>query len=481
MIGGDIFYPDKRSLRGKFKQQGGYSYTSLMRRPKTAQLKLFERMAKEDSTLNSALNARILWLLNTIGEIEHPDKEIAEFHNANLKQLEEVNGADFKSRLQTMLYTKYWAGASTSEIMFELIDGSLYLNDLVTYHPSTIHIYTDKKGNLVEGKETFDLIHKSGLWQYASGVNYREQQLSLWKHVHLARESQYANYYGVSILEPSYIWYRLKEALLDMMATGLDNEGRNLIWIKMPSYASQETRINDEGEDEVISTLQLVKEQIDSTDGLPDVLYLPFQMQDNKPEIGSIKIQDSVGEAYMKAIRYAECQSIKHIIPGFLLSSDDIDSANNSSVRERQLEMFSNNIEADRSALISTLVKKVFMPIQQWNFNRESAKVPPTFTRRYSDRAEDRVATMQVVKGLTEAAWINPYNEQDYTKVMQMLRLDPRPRSEEDMKFIYDMLIEPRKKNDPRDEDVGPKGSGNAGRSTGNKSKQINSKSPKLS
>jgi hypothetical protein len=71
---------------------------------------------------------------------------------------------------------------------------------------------------------------------------------------------------------------------------------------------------------------------------------------------------------------------------------------------------------------------------------------------------------------------LNPYNEQDYVKVMQMLRLDPRERDEEDMQFIYDMLIEPRKQKDPRADDVGPKGSGNAGRSTGNKSKQIDKK-----
>lgn len=480
---GDITYKNKRALRGKFNQQGGFRYSSLLRRPKQAQLRLFERIWRQDTTIKSAVTSRTLWLLNTIGEVEHPDPEIAEFHNRNIKQLEEENGASWVSRLQTMQETKAWSGFSVSEIMFDLKFGSLYLNDLITYHPSTISIYPDKKGRLVEGRPTFDNFHSSGLWQYATGygADFKEKQLSLWKHIHLANESDYSNYYGISLLEPSYVWYRLKEALLDMMAAGLDNEGRRLIWVRMPSYSIGETRVNPStGEEEAINSLQLVKEQFDASDGVPEVLYLPFQNQDNKPEIGSESIQDSVGDAYMRAIEYADAQSIKHIIPAYLVSSAaDLDQEPN--VRERQLEMFSNNIEVERSLLISALIKKVFMPIQSWNFNRASAKIPPTFARRYSDRAEDRLATMQTVKGLTENGWLNPFNDIDYIKVMQMLRLDPRERSSEDASYIYDMLIEPRQKKDPRDSDVGPKGSGSSGRSTGNTSKQIAKKEPKKS
>lgn len=479
MSSGDITYKDKRGLRGKFSQQGGFTYSSMLHRPKQAQLRLFERIWRQDTTIKSAVTARILWLLNTIGEIEHPDPEIANFHNRNLRQLEEINGAAWYSRLQTMMETKYWAGNSVTEIMFGLKDGALYLDDFITYHPGTISIYPDKKGRLVQGKDSWDNYHKSGIWQYATGLDFKEKPLDLWKHVLLVNEGQYANYYGISLLEPSYVWYRLKEALLDMMAAGLDNEGRRLLWVRMPSYPTGEIRINPAtGKEENINSLKLVKEQFEASEGLPEVLFLPYQSPDNKPEVGSESIQDSVGDAYMKAIEYAEAQSIKHIIPPFLVSSStDLDD--DPSVRERQLEMFSNNIEVDRSVLVSTLIKKVFMPIQQWNFNRPSADIPPTFARRYSDRVEDRVATMQTIKGLVESGVLNPFNQTDYIIIMQMLRIDPRERTEEDAQYIYDMLIEPRKQKDPRADDVGPNGSGSAGRSTGSKSKQIQRKEPK--
>lgn len=477
---GDITYENKQALRGKFKQQGAFSYNSLIRRPKLAQLRLFERM-RQDVTIKSGLSARILWLLNTIGEIEHPDPEIAEFHNNNLRQLEDDNGFSWKSRLQILEETKCWAGNSVSEIMFKLKFGSLYLEDLITYDPKSIVIFPDKRGRLVQGKETYDAYHTSGIWQYAQGPNFREVQLDLWKHIHLVNQSEFANYQGVSVLEPSYLWYRYKEALLDMLAMALDNEGKRVLAITAPSYKLEEREVNPStGEEERISSLQLIKNQMDSAEGYPMAVYLPYQTPDQMPSIQSISVQDKISEQFMSAIEYADAQSVKHIIPAFLISSAG-SSDSDPSVRERQLEMFSNNIEVDRSNLLAALIKKVFMPIQQWNFNRESAKIPPTFTRRYSDRAEDRLATMQVVKGLTDSAWLNPYNEQDYVKVMQMLRLDPRQRDDDDMQFIFDMLIEPRRQKDPHADDVGPNGSGKAGRSVGSKPKQVDKKAPTAS
>lgn len=475
---GDITYDNKQALRGKFKQQGAFSYSSLIRRPKLAQLRLFERM-RQDVTIKAGLSARVLWLLNTIGEIEHPDPEIAEFHNNNLRQLEDDNGFSWKSRLQMLEETKCWAGSSVSEIMFKLKFGSLYLEDLVTYDPKSIVIYPDKRGRLVQGKPTYDAYHTSGIWQYASGPNYREVQLDLWKHIHLVNQSEFANYQGVSLFEPSYLWYRYKEALLDMLALALDNEGKRVLVVTAPSYdlAIKETDPST-GEEQKVTSLKFIKEQIDSADGYPLAIYLPYQTQDQKPEVQSIAVQDKVSEYFMRAIEYADAQSVKHIIPAFLISSaSTID--NDASVRERQLEMFSNNIEVDRTNLLTALIKKVFIPIQQWNFNRESAKIAPTFTRCYSDRAEDRLATMQVVKGLTDSAWLNPYNNEDYTKVMQMLRLDPRQRSDDDAQFIFDMLIEPRRQKDPHSDDVGPNGSGKSGRSTGTKAKLIDKKPSK--
>jgi hypothetical protein len=250
----------------------------------------------------------------------------------------------------------------------------------------------------------------------------------------------------------------------------------------MPSYETQERRIDPQsGEELPITSLQLVMEQFENADGPPDVLFLPFQQSELKPEIGTESLQDQIGDLYIKAIEYADHQSVKHIIPSFLLSSTQYLSSGGrgSEIQnERQIELFMNSIEVDRTLLLTALIKKVFNPLLEWNFNKSVANTAPTFSRVYSDRSEDRLATMQMIKGLVESAILNPRNDEDYTKIMQMLRLGIRERDDDDKKFIEEMLINPRKK-EPKPSDVGPKGSGSPGRSTGNKSKQISKKKPK--
>lgn len=478
---GDIVYSSKKSAGGKFSQQGTYNLTTTLMRPKRAQYRLYENMWKNDTTLKSALTARVRWLTNTIGTIEHPDKEIADFHNYYLKSMEDDAGRSFKDCLEKMEQTKSWAGSSVTEALFKLDFGALTLKDLVTYHPSTITYYADKKGRLVEGKESFDHYHKSGIWQSATSFQTAEKRLSLWKVIHLCNDSSFGNYYGYSILEPSYVWVELRKALVGMMAAGLDKLGHRVLWVRMPSYSTGETRFNPATqEEEEITSLRLVYEQFESVDGMPEVIFLPYQQEGHKPELGSESLQDDLGETFLESIDYADSQSIKHIIPPYLVSSR-LDVKSDPIVRERQMELFSNNIEADRAHLTIPLIYKIFMPIQQWNFNRESAKIPPTFARVYSDRTEARLATMQMVKGLTESGWINPMNDTDYSTVMQMLRLGVRSRDKKDIQFIKDMLIEPRRKAQPRNNDIGPQGSGNPGRSTGNKEKQIDLKATKTS
>ena len=122
------------------------------------------------------------------------------------------------------------------------------------------------------------------------------------------------------------------------------------------------------------------------------------------------------------------------------------------------------------------MIKQILILLVKWNFNRASAKIPPTFARVYSDRSEDRVATMQMVKGLTENGYLNPRNQADWNMVRQMVKLADRTMSPDDAKFIKEMLIEPRKKTNTSD--VGPNGAGKAGRATGSTTKQVNSRSP---
>jgi hypothetical protein len=145
----------------------------------------------------------------------------------------------------------------------------------------------------------------------------------------------------------------------------------------------------------------------------------------------------------------------------------DQQSPGNTEARERRMETYYNALDTHRRNLTSVVLRKVMMPLVEWNFSRASAKIPPTFTRVYSDRPEDRVATMQMVKGLTDTGYLNPRNPQDWDMVRQMVRLSNRKMDEEDLKFIEEVVVNPLQPKLDADP-TGAGGTGGRGRPTGN-------------
>jgi hypothetical protein len=254
-----------------------------------------------------------------------------------------------------------------------------------------------------------------------------------------------------------------------MMANALDKLGTRMTYVRMPSYNLNEKRVDPAtGEEKLITTLELVQEQLQAADGMPDFLFLPQQQADNKAEVGSVPLFDNIGSLFLEAISYTDQESTKHILPFFLISDQQHGGGKDQNAKERRMEAYYNMLDAHRRVLTSVIIKKVLVPLVEWNFNREAAKIPPTFNRVYSDRPEDRVATMQMVKGLTETGYLNAKNTCDWDMVRQMLWLSDRKMSEEDITFVEDMLIKPRQKPQGSDDQSGPQGSGKKGRPTGN-------------
>lgn len=471
----DILYQDKRSAKGKFVQRGGHALFHSVRRIQNVNLRLYEKLARQDLTIRSALNTFENYIISTIGEVTHPDEEIASFLNHNLKTMEDTLGVSWKSAIKTALFTKDWAGYSVSEIIFKLEFGSLTLEDLITYHPSTLTIYTDKKGRLVEGGETLDGYHKSGIYQVSLDSTTSLKKLDLWKVLYLGADTEYGNYYGQSLVAPCYKWQRLKEALIDLMLIYLERAGHRMTWISSIAHPTDQSRIDPStGDERTITTLDLLREQIEKDDDLKQTLLLPYNVEGSSPEIGSVPLSDLVGNMFLDAIAYADQESVKHIIPYFLIS-DGGHSLSASSI-ERRMEVFYTNKEQAFNSLTTEAIKQVLQPLVKWNFNRESAKIAPSFARIHSDRSEDRVASMQTVKGLTENGYLNPTNSVDWRMVRQMLRLSDRMMTKEDQEWIEEIVINPRQKGGSSESKGGPNGAGKPGRQTGSTTKHINSR-----
>jgi hypothetical protein len=477
---GDINYPNKSSMRGKFKQHGSFTLSDTVRRPLGARLRLFERMWRQDLTIKSAVGIHVNSIVSTIGCLSHPDPEIDDFLDRNLKMLEDEHGKSWQSCLASIQNTTFWAGFSLTEVMFDLKFGSLYLHDLLTYHPVTCAIYPDRKGRITDNQPTMDGYHRSGFYQTGLSPTQAEVRLPMWKTIYLPNEADYGNYYGRSLVAPCYKWHRLKEAMIDMMAEALDKLGDNLLYVTMPSDVLPEKRLDvSTGEEKAITTLTLVKEQLEAADGLPDIFVVPQQRPENKPQVGSVPLSTNVGSAFLDSISYIDQECTKHIIPYFLISDYSSGRAVDREIIERRMEVYYNMLDNYRKVLTSAVMKKAIMPLVAWNFNRASAKIAPTFNRVYSDRPEDRVATMQMVKGLTENGYLNPRNSADWDMVRQTVRIVNRTKTDDDDKFIKEMLIDPKKKPPGATDQSGPRGTGAKGRPTGDRTPNTKAREPR--
>ena len=471
---GDIQYSDRRSARNKLKQQGTFNKLLTYQRPLRAKMRVYEKMVRQDLTIQSAINTRVDAIVGSIGLPVHPDPEIQEFHRRSLLMLEDSSGKSWQQVLREIQFTKDWAGFSVSEVLYNLNFGALTLKDIVTYHPTTITIYPDKNGMLSEGNTTYDGYHKSGIYQHSTVDPEGERQLRLWKHIYMASDGEYGNYYGHSLIAPSYKWSRLKEVMVEMMLGAMDKLGSRALWVRTPSHSMTDEIVVDgnTGEQRPKTTLEFIQEQLEASDGDIRALILPQTAPgtEYKPEVGSIPLGDVFGDTFIHTLRYVDQESVRHILPYFLIQ----DTNSLEAARERRMEVYFKTIYNERKALMNHIIQKCLMTTQAWNFSKESAKIPPKFAHQYSDRPEDRVATMQVVTGLTDKGYLNPLNPMDWAMVRQIGGLNDREMEEGDLKFIDDILVKPMSPDAGNEAVKQP----SAGRPTGNSKPQQADRTP---
>jgi hypothetical protein len=447
----DIIRTSKRTDRNQFKQYGAsVPYTPI----KPEALKVYERVSREDVIVSSCFDILIRAILSSVDRIIHDDDDIANFCNYILYHYEDINSTSWQSMLDSPIRTMLWGGASVSENIFSLDQyGAMVLEDLITYHPSTIYFYPDTNGRLTEGKPSyFSKLVKSGIYQAVSTpanafayvpatsvFSPHQKMLPRKKVIYLQQGGAFGNFYGQSSIAPIYRWVLLKEALIDMMAGALDRYGNPIFYIAMPDVNTSQIAEGEDGMPRALSTFETLRQQLAHLGSQGNALLLPYMSKDTEPKVGQISNNQNVGSVFINAIQYCNEQiSIELGVPFFLLSGEL--QGKEKGETEHRMSIFFNRVEENRSKILNAICRQMFTKLIQFNFDgRPSAKLAPTFSRVYSDRAEDRVATMQVVSGLAKAGVLNPQEQTDFNLMRQMLGLPVRDLSKLDKNF-FDLL-----------------------------------------
>jgi hypothetical protein len=430
----------KRPKRSAQLKQLGSQSTSYNRARFLVDLRNYEEIAYLDTVVHAALTINTSCVVAAIGDITHPDQEIAEFLKYNIAYIEDQYNTSWESIVSDLYFTSRWAGYSFAENLYATASNKLLLDGISSYHPKTVAIYPDKKGRLIDDKDTDYPDRKSGIYQ-ASSFMGKEVHIPRWKSIFISNNSTFGNYYGRSDIEAIVKWHRLKESLIEMMAVALDRFASPLYYAIAPDYPTTRTKIDPAtGGETQVTTHEILEEQIQNIVATERAFLLLSQQDNtNKPSLGSLSPSNNPGDIYLRAIQYCNEQIVLNLtVPFFLIQNEQI---NTEETTERRMEVFYNITEAYRKKYILPIFRQAFSKVIKYNFTGRAALEPPSFNKSYSDRPEDRVATMQMVKGMTELGYFNPKNEQDFEMVRQMVRAVARELKGEDKKFIDNVLL----------------------------------------
>jgi hypothetical protein len=437
--------------RIKTAQQGNaYTPSWFRERPLNQKIKEYEHVATKDPITSSTLTILVDTLLSLTDKLTHPDPEINDYLDYNIQRLQDVTGKTHHDYMSEAIMTALWAGFSVTESLMTVENGSLLMEDFLTYHPSTIYIRTNKKGRLTEGEPSFSSSGvKSGVYQASRNLDRNltmdgELQLSLWKIALLNFKSRYGNYYGESIIEPIYKLYLTGEVIPELMVIGLDRFGTPIITIALQLAQTTQTAIDPAtGEEKNLNTQEVFEQQIQAHNIQGgNLLILPYVDPAAKPEVKTLTSGNNIGSTFIDTINFINEQKMVGLMTPFCLVNTSEQRV--SASVERQMEVFYRVVTRLHKTFIPRFIAQTWHRLIKFSYNRASAQTPPTMPLLQTVRPEDRTSMMQLVSGLTERGYFNPSNEKDWSMVRSWVSADGRQLDPKDVEFINNLLIYPR-------------------------------------
>lgn len=439
--------------RGKLGQVGSnyktnsrVSYnTNLLTR-----LEDYEYARLYDPTVAACFKIIINTVISSLGDIEHADPDIEEFLRYNVLYLEHNTPmSSLKNMMKLALDVAKWSGCSISEKIFVVnksdgdYKGALLLSDLVTYHPKSIVIRTNKQGRLVEGEINIDG-RPTGVWQ-RSYTNH-EVLLQQWKIVHLVNNYSFNSFYGRSDIETIEKHVLLKDYLLDLRTEALRTFGSPLVAITVPVHQTTDVIVDPtDGSIKTLSTFDTTKANLqdDYMDSEGKLLLLPFSDQNMKPEAKAVTSGSNAGSSFEDAIISCDKDIARGLSVPYIMISSDVTIRSGA---ERQIEIFNQVVADIYESLVVPFINQLFSNVIYENFRtRPSSMIPATINFKNKIRPEDKVAMMQMITGLTSKGYYNPLSINDWNMVREMVGSENREMDEQDIQYINDILITPLK------------------------------------
>lgn len=240
-------------------------FYKFIQNPSSVSVETFKRMVDTDDTIGSGVDFLTTCLAARMGAYQHPNKEIMDWVN---KALEQIDGGFHEAIKEVLSAT--WAGFSVAEkVWMNDPQMGFRIKKVVPLPPSTILFSTERTGELeddgiLQYQRNFNPAQMGAGGSYLFGFlssialptggaagrndpyakfgdlafpirvgttyNYLAVRIPKLKCIHFAFNAQgkFGNPYGRSLLRRAYKYYVMKDAFLQMMATALDRKGTPL-------------------------------------------------------------------------------------------------------------------------------------------------------------------------------------------------------------------------------------------------------------
>lgn len=250
-------------------------FYKFIQNPSTVSVETFKRMVDTDDTIGSGIDFLTTCLTARIGRYTHPSKEITEWINKALDQID--NG--FETCTKELLGAT-WAGFAVQEkVWANDPDLGFIIKKLVSLPPTSLLFETERTGELTsDGILQYQRNYNPANLAYGAGgffgfgftnsprggyrndpyakfgdmpfpirtgntYSYLSVRIPVQKCIHYAFDAsgKFGNPYGRSLLRRAYKWYVMKDAFTQMLSVALDRKGTPLTVI----YADNATTLID--------------------------------------------------------------------------------------------------------------------------------------------------------------------------------------------------------------------------------------------
>ena len=388
--------------------------------PDAVRLSEYEKMLDTDETVAQGFDFLVLGVLIKLGEYEHKDQVIKDFINS---QFEQMNCSLYQVCQEIL--SAIWAGFSVTEINYKLSDGKVGLDNLATYHPTTLYFNVDDKGRLMDPAVKQMMLT-------GNTVDIPKKKCIIYTH-----DKRFGNPYGRSSFRRVYKNWVLKDPILKMWARALDRFGTPLLVAMVPDGEINDPDASGKKIAQIDYVIRLLKDIQNQT-----ALAMTTPNGDNKSGVSAVAGGSAgTGEAFNSAVGYLN----KMIYRGLLLPSlvgDEGERSGSYSLGSMHMVTFQSVLDSIYSNLTETLLEQLVRRLIEYNFGPQDDY--GSFPQRKVSESDKKLLA-EVFGQMVDKGFLDPDVQADFDYVRTMLDMPERkvvvPAAAQDTLADYNLYM----------------------------------------